>query len=156
MRWSGGEDIVFEPRPVGCPVEEFDMAARGDGEEIVVPAGPGTAVEEPVAERGGVVRVADDHNVVQVVDPVAVVAGDHVLRANLAGQQADLFIVGRVEDPQALISALGKLAERNLADPEPSRLVELLFYDHPPIAKRIGYLHTASQAAAPGERETPR
>jgi STE24 endopeptidase len=61
-------------------------------------------------------------------------------------KQADLFIVGRVEDPQALISALDKLAERNLADPEPSRLVELLFYDHPPIAKRIDYLRKAASA----------
>ncbi len=62
-------------------------------------------------------------------------------------KQADLFIVGRVEDPQNLIGALDKLAERNLADPEPSRLVELLFYDHPPIAKRIDYLRKAAQAA---------
>jgi STE24 endopeptidase len=55
-------------------------------------------------------------------------------------RHADLFIIGRVENPQCLISALGKLTERNLADPEPSRLVELLFYDHPPVAKRIAYL----------------
>jgi STE24 endopeptidase len=59
-------------------------------------------------------------------------------------KQADLFILGRVEKPESLISALAKLAGRNLADPEPSRLVELLFYDHPPIAKRIAYLqHSA-------------
>ena len=63
-------------------------------------------------------------------------------------KQADLFIVGRVEDPQVLVSALDKLAERNLADPEPGRLVELLFYDHPPVAKRIDYLRKAVQAAA--------
>lgn len=63
-------------------------------------------------------------------------------------KQADLFIVGRVQDPQCLTSALGKLAERNLADPEPSRLVELLFYDHPPIAKRIDYLRKAAPAAS--------
>jgi STE24 endopeptidase len=62
-------------------------------------------------------------------------------------KQADLFIIGRVEDPQSLVSALDKLAERNLADPRPSRLVELFFYDHPPIAKRIDYLRKASQAA---------
>jgi len=58
-------------------------------------------------------------------------------------RHADLFIVGRVENPQCLISALDKLTERNLADPEPSRLVELLFYDHPPVAKRIAYLRKA-------------
>jgi STE24 endopeptidase len=60
-------------------------------------------------------------------------------------KQADLFLVGRVEDPQCLISALEKLSERNLADPQPSRLVELLFYDHPPIVKRIAYLRKAVQ-----------
>jgi STE24 endopeptidase len=64
-------------------------------------------------------------------------------------KRADLFIVGRVADPQSLIAALGKLAERNLADPRPGRLVELFFYDHPPIAKRIDYLRKAAQAAQP-------
>jgi STE24 endopeptidase len=63
-------------------------------------------------------------------------------------KQADLFIVGRVQDPQALISALDKLAERNLADPEPGRLVEVLFHDHPPIAKRTDYLRKAFGLAA--------
>ncbi len=58
-------------------------------------------------------------------------------------RQADLFIVGRVRNPEALISALDKLSERNLADPEPGRLVEVLFYDHPPIVKRIAYLRKA-------------
>lgn len=60
-------------------------------------------------------------------------------------KQADLFIVGRVENPQSLIRALDKLAERNLADPRPGRLVELFFYDHPPIAKRIDYLRAATR-----------
>lgn len=60
-------------------------------------------------------------------------------------RQADLFIVGKVEKTESLASALNKLAGRNLADPEPSRLVELLFYTHPPIAKRIAYLRRASQ-----------
>lgn len=55
-------------------------------------------------------------------------------------RQADLFIVGKVANPETLASALEKLAGRNLADPEPSRLAELLFYTHPPIARRIAYL----------------
>ncbi len=58
-------------------------------------------------------------------------------------RQADLFILGRVEKPETLASALTKLAAHNLADPTPSRLVELLFYTHPPIAKRIAYLRPA-------------
>lgn len=63
-------------------------------------------------------------------------------------KQADLFILGRVTNPQCLIAALDKLAERNLADRQPSRLVELLFYDHPPIAKRIDYLRKAAPTAS--------
>jgi len=59
-------------------------------------------------------------------------------------KQADLFIVGKVADPQTLVSALTKLAGRNLSDPHPNRLVEILFYTHPPIAKRIDYLRKAA------------
>ncbi len=39
----------------------------------------------------------------------------------------------------------GKLADRNLSDPNPSRLVEALFYTHPPIAKRIAYIRRSTQ-----------
>lgn len=59
-------------------------------------------------------------------------------------KQADLFILDKVEKPEILASALTKLADRNLSDPNPSRLVEALFYTHPPIAKRIAYLRTGA------------
>jgi STE24 endopeptidase len=59
-------------------------------------------------------------------------------------KQADLFILDKVEKPETLVSALTKLADRNLSDPNPSRLVEALFYTHPPIAKRIVYLRTGA------------
>jgi len=55
-------------------------------------------------------------------------------------KQADLFILDKVEKPESLASALTKLADRNLSDPAPSRIVEALFYTHPPIAKRIDYI----------------
>jgi STE24 endopeptidase len=63
-------------------------------------------------------------------------------------RQADLFILDKVAKPEILASALDKLAGRNLADPEPGRLVELLFYTHPPIARRIAYLRQASRLQA--------
>jgi Zn-dependent protease with chaperone function len=56
------------------------------------------------------------------------------------GRRADLFILDKIANPETLASALNKPAGRNLADPEPSPLVELLFYTHPPIAKRIACL----------------
>jgi len=55
-------------------------------------------------------------------------------------KQADLFVLDKVEKPETLASALTKLADRNLSDPNPGRLVEALFYTHPPIAKRIDYI----------------
>jgi STE24 endopeptidase len=60
-------------------------------------------------------------------------------------KQADLFIRGRIENPESLVSALLKLADCNLADPEPNRWVEWFFYDHPPIAKRIAYLRESGR-----------
>jgi STE24 endopeptidase len=61
-------------------------------------------------------------------------------------KQADLFILDKVEKPETLASALAKLADRNLADPDPSRIVEALFYTHPPIAKRIDYILKSAQS----------
>ena len=49
----------------------------------------------------------------------------------------DLYAIQKTNNPQAFISAMNKLAEQNLADREPNRLIEFLFYDHPPISKRI-------------------
>jgi len=55
-------------------------------------------------------------------------------------KQADIFALKHIEQAQALASALKKLSRRNLADPAPSRLKELLFYDHPPISKRLSLI----------------
>jgi len=60
-------------------------------------------------------------------------------------KQADLFILDKVERPEILASALTKLAGRNLADPTPGRLVEVLCYTHPPIGKRIEYIHKSAR-----------
>ena len=49
----------------------------------------------------------------------------------------DRYAIKRTNDPEAFISTMDKLAEQNLADRNPNRLIEILFYDHPPISKRI-------------------
>lgn len=49
----------------------------------------------------------------------------------------DKYAIKKTNNPQAFISTMEKLADQNLADRAPNRIIELLFYDHPPIAQRI-------------------
>ena len=58
--------------------------------------------------------------------------------------QADRFAVEVTRRPAAFAQALRRLAVLNLADPQPPRWVEVLFYDHPRIHARI----EAAEAAA--------
>lgn len=54
--------------------------------------------------------------------------------------EADDFSKDAMEDGLYLISALKKLKKINMADSEPHWLIELLFYSHPSIKKRINNL----------------
>ncbi len=49
----------------------------------------------------------------------------------------DVYSIKKTGNPAAFISMMNKLAEQNLADREPNWVIEILFYDHPPISKRI-------------------
>ncbi len=49
----------------------------------------------------------------------------------------DRYAIEKTDDPEAFISTMEKLAEQNLSDLTPNRLIELLFYSHPAISKRI-------------------
>ena len=49
----------------------------------------------------------------------------------------DKYAIEKTDDPEAFISTMEKLAEQNLSDLTPNRLIELLFYSHPAISKRI-------------------
>lgn len=51
--------------------------------------------------------------------------------------EADRFAVDTTGDPEALASTMTKLAEQNLANDEPSPLVEFWSYSHPSIKRRI-------------------
>jgi STE24 endopeptidase len=52
-------------------------------------------------------------------------------------RQADEFALDLTAKPAAFISAMRKLARDNLAELEPSPVVEFIFHSHPSIARRI-------------------
>lgn len=51
--------------------------------------------------------------------------------------QCDLYVLDKTHNPEAFIGVMTKLADNNLADKDPSGVIEYIFYDHPTIAKRI-------------------
>jgi len=55
-------------------------------------------------------------------------------------KEADIFAASKVQDSESFVSAITKLSEQNLADPQPSGLVKMLFSDHPPVSERIRYV----------------
>lgn len=52
-------------------------------------------------------------------------------------RRADRFALKLTNNPAAFVSAMRRLAAQNLAEEQPSKLVEWLFYSHPPIGERI-------------------
>ena len=52
-------------------------------------------------------------------------------------RRADRFALTLTGNPPAFVSAMRRLAAQNLAEEEPSQLVQWLFYSHPPIRERI-------------------
>jgi STE24 endopeptidase len=64
-------------------------------------------------------------------------------------RRADRYALELTRNVEAFVTAMKRLAAQNLAEEQPSRLVEVLFYTHPPTRARIA----AAQAwAAGGER----
>ncbi len=54
-----------------------------------------------------------------------------------AENKADQFALEATKNKSSFISAMQKLSDMNLADPNPNPLIEFLLYDHPSIGKRI-------------------
>jgi len=52
-------------------------------------------------------------------------------------RSADRFALDLTRNPGAFVSAMRRLGAQNLAEEHPSRLVQWLFYSHPPIRERI-------------------
>ena len=52
-------------------------------------------------------------------------------------RRADRFALDLTRNPAAFISAMRRLGAQNLAEEHPSRVVQWLFYSHPPMRERI-------------------
>jgi STE24 endopeptidase len=52
-------------------------------------------------------------------------------------RSADRFALDLTRNPAAFVSAMRRLGAQNLAEEHPSRIVQWLFYSHPPIRDRI-------------------
>jgi len=52
---------------------------------------------------------------------------------------ADKFSLKTTGNAGAFMSTMKKLGEQNLADVNPSRIYEIMLYDHPPISRRIAF-----------------
>ena len=59
-------------------------------------------------------------------------------------RSADRFALTLTRNPEAFISAMRRLGNQNLAEEHPSKVVQWLFYSHPPMRERIA----AAQAFA--------
>jgi Zn-dependent protease with chaperone function len=65
-------------------------------------------------------------------------------------RRADRFALRLTRNPAAFISAMKRLGAQNLAEENPSALVQWLFYTHPPVRERIA----AAQAFAGGKQDS--
>jgi STE24 endopeptidase len=118
--WKG---IVFETVLIfaGFRLAEWALAVVVDPLGI---RGPGDVAGLPVLllAAGGVSMV---------MIPVALAMSRAYERS------ADRFALQLTRNPGAFVSAMRRLAAQNLAEDRPSRVVQWLFYSHPPIRERI-------------------
>ncbi|MDD5644017.1 MAG: M48 family metallopeptidase [bacterium] len=67
-------------------------------------------------------------------------------------RQSDRFALEKTGNPDAFISGMTKLAEQNLANKEPNRIIEFLLYSHPAISKRIKVAEEYKKNISPGRQ----
>jgi STE24 endopeptidase len=53
--------------------------------------------------------------------------------------EADTYALEITKNREAFISAMEKLADQNLADKQPNKIIEFLFHSHPSLEKRIEF-----------------
>jgi STE24 endopeptidase len=67
-------------------------------------------------------------------------------------RRADRYALKMTGNPAAFASAMKRLATQNLAEERPSRLVEILYHSHPPIAARLEAARAWESAGQPQGR----
>jgi STE24 endopeptidase len=67
-------------------------------------------------------------------------------------RQADRYAFESIASVEPFISAMNKLAQQNLAERTPSRLVEVLFHSHPAISKRTAAAEAWRRAQSAGSQ----
>ena len=67
-------------------------------------------------------------------------------------RRADRYALTMTRNAPAFINAMRRLAAQNLAEEEPSRLVQVLFHTHPPTAARIAAARDYEQESGIGRR----
>ena len=102
--------------------------------------GPLLGLSGPTDVAGLPVIVLAGGAVVVVLMPVAnLLSREHERRAD----QYALAVTGK---PEALASGLRRVAVQSLAEERSSRVVEWLFYTHPPLSARLAAAHAAMGA----------
>jgi STE24 endopeptidase len=61
-------------------------------------------------------------------------------------RQADRYCFGAIPSVSPFITAMDKLAQQNLSERAPSRVVEIVFHSHPAVSKRIAAAEAWAQA----------
>lgn len=83
-----------------------------------------------------------DHRSLPVIGLVMTLVGLVLTPLQLAWsrsieRKADRYAISLTNNPAAYAAAMEKLAETNLADPNPPRAITFLLHSHPPLAERI-------------------
>jgi STE24 endopeptidase len=107
------------------------VAAAGVGHLVMVRFGVAFEMAGPHDVGGLPLLVLIGGAVVMVLAPVRNVMSRQYER------RADQYALKLTKNPAALVSSLRRFEEQTLAEERPSRVVEWLFYTHPPMADRL-------------------
>ncbi len=117
-------------RDIACESLVFAVALYVASRTLLV-TGPWFGVVSPGDVAGLPVIIVSASLVAAALRPLShALSRAHELRA-------DRYALELTRNPTAFITAMRRLGAQNLAEDRPSRSVEILFYTHPPMARRI-------------------